>query len=93
MDNRKIKELLSVFIDEYSIKSIILFGSRAEGTNTPDSDVDLILEFLVPVSLVTLSQLKIQMEEVLGLNVDIVHGPISDNDILEIGKEIVLYAA
>ena len=93
MDNRRIKELLSVFIDEYSIKSIILFGSRAEGTNTPDSDVDLIIEFLIPVSLITLAQLKIQMEEVLGLDVDIVHGPVSENDILEIGKEIVLYAA
>lgn len=93
MDNKRIKELLSVFIDRYSIKSIILFGSRAEGTNSPDSDVDLIIEFLIPVSLITLSQLKIEMEDALGLDVDIVHGPVGENDILEIGKEIVLYAA
>ncbi len=93
MNNDKIKEKLGVFIDKYSIKSMILFGSRAEGTNSPDSDVDLILEFSVPVSLITLSQIRIEMEEALGLDVDIVHGPLREEDILEIGKEIVLYAA
>ena len=33
------------------------------------------------------------MEEALGLEVDIVHGPVLEDDILEINKEIVLYAA
>ena len=93
MSNEKIKDILSSFVEKYSIKSMILFGSRAEGTNKADSDVDLILEFLVPVSLLTLSQIKIEMEEALGLDVDIVHGPLGEDDILEINKEIVLYAA
>ena len=93
MSNEKINEILSSFIDRYSIKRMVLFGSRAEGSNSPDSDVDLILEFSVPVSLVTLSQIRVDMEDALGLDVDIVHGPIDKNDILEIGKEIVLYAA
>jgi predicted nucleotidyltransferase len=93
MSNEKIKEILSQFVDKYSIKSIILFGSRAEGTNAADSDVDLIIEFLAPISLITLSQIQIDMEEALGLDVDIVHGPISKDDIIEIGKEVVLYAA
>ncbi len=93
MNNDKIKEILSVFIDKYSIKSMTLFGSRAEGTNSPDSDVDLILEFWVPVSLITLSQIQIEMEEALGLDVDIVHGPLREDDLLETDKKIVLYAA
>ena len=93
MTNERIGEILNSFVAKYSIKSMILFGSRADGTNRPDSDVDLILEFSVPVSLITLSQIKIDMEEALGLSVDIVHGPIKSDDILEIGKEVVLYAA
>ena len=93
MDNNKIRETLVKFVDKYSIISIVLFGSRAEMTNTSDSDVDLIVEFSVPVSLVTLSQLKIDFEEALGLNVDVVHGPVRDDDLIEVKHSVVLYAA
>ena len=93
MTIENIRDSLSPFVKQYSIKKMILFGSRAEGTNTSDSDVDLIIEFGVPVSLITLSQLQIDMEAALGVEVDIVHGPIKEDDILEIGREVVLYAA
>ncbi len=93
MSNEEIKKALLPFVDKYSITSMILFGSRAKETNTPDSDVDLILEFSVPVSLIVLSQLQIEMEEVLGVNVDIVHGPITEDDMIEVDNEVVLYAA
>lgn len=77
----------------YPIKSVILFGSRAAGTNRDDSDVDLIVEFSQPVTLLTLSELQVKLEDALNLDVDIVHGPIQPTDLLEIGKEVVLYAA
>lgn len=77
----------------YPIKSVILFGSRAAGTNRDDSDVDLIVEFLQPVTLLTLSGLQVKLEDALNLDVDLVHGPIQPTDLLEIGKEVVLYAA
>ncbi len=93
MSNEEIKKALASFVDKYSITSMILFGSRANGTNTPDSDVDLILEFSVPVSLIILSQIQIEMEEKLGVDVDIVHGPITADDMIEVDKEVVLYAA
>ena len=93
MDNDRIKEIVISFVDKYKIKSIVLFGSRADGTNTEESDVDLIVEFTEPISLITLSQVQIEMEEALGLKVDIVHGPIREDDMLEIGEEVVLYAA
>lgn len=78
--------------DKYSIKSAILFGSRADGTNRENSDVDLIIEFEKEVSLVTISNLKLELEEILNKDVDIVHGPIRDDDLLEINKEVELYA-
>lgn len=89
----KIKEALLSLVNKYSIRSAILFGSRADGTNREDSDVDLIIKFNKPVSLLTLSSLKIELEELLHRSVDIIHGPVTDEDMLEINKEVVLYAA
>ncbi|MCR4770971.1 MAG: nucleotidyltransferase domain-containing protein [Oscillospiraceae bacterium] len=71
-----------------------LFGSYASGTNTQQSDVDLLVEFLQPqVSLLTLSALKLRMEELLGLDVDIVHGPLPESSLLEVDRRISLYGA
>lgn len=89
----EIRSSLMIFVSKYSITSMILFGSRAAGMEKKDSDVDLILEFSVPVSLITLSNIRNEMEEALGLNVDVIHGPVTEDDIIEIGEEIVLYAA
>lgn len=43
--------------------------------------------------LLTLSQIKLRLEELLNLNVDIVHGLIRSDDLLEINKEVELYVA
>lgn len=79
--------------DEFNISRIVLFGSRADGTNREDSDVDLIVEFACPVSLLTVSALKCRLEELLGLDVDVIHGPLRDSDLIEVGKVVELYAA
>ncbi|MCI9020220.1 MAG: nucleotidyltransferase domain-containing protein [Eubacterium sp.] len=78
---------------KYSIKKVTLFGSRADGTNNDNSDVDLIIEFKKPVSLITLSMVQIELEEMLGVKVDVIHGPVMPDDLIEIRKEVVLYAA
>ncbi|MBR5369321.1 MAG: nucleotidyltransferase domain-containing protein [Lachnospiraceae bacterium] len=93
MTVEEIKNRIIRFVPKYSINKIILFGSRAEGTNDENSDVDLIMEFSVPVSLITLSMIKIEFEAVLGLDVDVIHGPLTEEDMIEVNKEIVLYAA
>ena len=93
MNNEILKEKISYIISKYPIKKVTLFGSRAEGTNRDDSDVDLIMEFSIPVSLLMLSQIRCDLEEILGLDVDIIHGPIRETDMLEIGKMVELYAA
>ena len=93
MNNEILKEKISYIISKYPIKKVTLFGSRAEGTNREDSDVDLIMEFSIPVSLLMLSQIRCDLEEILGLDVDIIHGPIRETDMIEIGKMVELYAA
>lgn len=93
MDIETMKKLVAIVAKDYPIKKIILFGSRANNTNRPDSDIDLIVEFTAPVSLLTLSKLHIRLENLFNLNVDIVHGPLQPSDLLEVDKEIELYVA
>ena len=88
-----LKNSVQIVAEEYPIKKVVLFGSRAEGMAREDSDVDLIMEFSIPISLLTLSMIKLKLEEILKVGVDIVHGPIERADLIEIGKVVELYAA
>ena len=87
MNIETIKNAVLKLIDQYPISKVILFGSRA------NSDIDLIMEFYAPVTLITLSAIKLSLEEMLHLSVDVIHGPVMEGDMIETGKEIVLYAA
>ena len=53
----------------------------------------MIMEFYAPVTLITLSSIKLSLEEMLHLRVDVIHGPVMEGDMIEIGEEIVLYVA
>ena len=77
----------------YPVSRVVLFGSRANGTAKSDSDVDLIFEFSGQVTLITLALITQQLEELLHTSVDVIHGPIQTGDLLEIDKEIEIYAA
>ena len=88
-----IKALILPITSEYPITRITLFGSRANGTNKEDSDVDLIMEFCDAISLLTLARIKYELEDILGVPVDVIHGPIRDTDLIEVGKVVELYAA
>ena len=88
-----IKQSVIGLVDKYPIKKVILFGSRANGINKDTSDVDLIIEFYKPITLITLSMIKDELEETLKLDVDVIHGPIREDDMIEIEKEVLLYAA
>ena len=88
-----LKRSLLNIVEAYPICRITLFGSRADGTNREDRDVDLIIEFSAPITLMTISRRSWELEELLGLGVDIIHGPIQPTDMIEIGKVVELYAA
>lgn len=93
MTIEQIRDAVLGIIEEYHISKVVLFGSRARGTNRENSDIDLIVEFSVPVSLLTLSSLTCRLEEILKLDVDVIHGPIRKEDMIEVKDEVVLYAA
>ena len=91
---QQIADGVHVASQEYPLRRVELFGSYASGKNTAQSDVDLLVEFTQPrVSLLTISALKYRMEELLGTEVDIVHGPLPQDSMLEIDRRVPLYGA
>lgn len=91
---QQIADSVALASREYPLRRVDLFGSYASGMNTPQSDVDLLVEFTQSrVSLLTLNSLKFRMEELLGTDVDIVHGPLPEGSMLEADRRIPLYGA
>ena len=91
----EIKKAVAKIAPEYKITKATLFGSRARGNFRDDSDVDLIVEFDEKkiVTLFTIANLMNCLEDIFGVGVDVIHGPKKDDWIIEIDKEIEIYAA
>ena len=89
-----IKKVVEKIAPEYNLKKVTLFGSRANGNFREDSDIDLIVDFPENSTLLTLISLKHKLEDIFLINVDVVsRGGITKNSMLEIEKEIEIYAA
>ena len=67
---RKIDELCK----KYKVRELSLFGSRVRGDNRIDSDYDFLVEFVpeARVSLIEFSNVRLELEELLGTGVDLV---------------------
>ncbi|MGD0519533.1 MAG: nucleotidyltransferase domain-containing protein [Thermoguttaceae bacterium] len=72
-------EIVSVLQDfkkrysaRYGIQSLGIFGSMARGEEREDSDVDIVVK-IDPPNLITLSRIRLEIEEILHKHVDIVH--------------------
>ena len=91
---KQISEIVSEIAKEYDVKKITLFGSYADGKNTPQSDIDLLVEFHSEnVSLLTLASLKYRLEEILGIDVDIIHAPLDKDAMIVPQRMVEIYAA
>ncbi len=64
--------ILTVLSRHAHIEQAILFGSLATGKATPDSDLDLAVASVVPLSPVTKSALIADLAETLGRPVDLI---------------------
>ena len=88
----QIKDGISIVATEYPIKKAELFGSYANGSNRPDSDDDLLVEFATSqISLLIINSMKYRLEELLNVNVDVVHGPLSTDSMIDVDRRISLY--
>ena len=90
----QISNAARIVADEYPITRIHLFGSYAEGHSTPESDVDLLVEFNIDsVSLLTLASLKYRLEDLLNVDVDVIHAPLDENALISPERLVEIYAA
>ena len=74
-DKKKIEKIKSTIIKvlkKYGVKKAGLFGSIVRGESTENSDIDLLVEFEGEKSLLDLAGLKIELQELLGREVDVI---------------------
>ncbi len=73
---QEIKETLSEYmpklIQEYKLKEIGVFGSYIRNRQTEESDVDILVDFEEVPSLFELVGLKIELSDLLNMDVDVV---------------------
>ena len=62
------EEALARFCEAHHIRRLSLFGSQLKGTARPDSDVDLLVEFLPDArpTLLDMAQIEIELSQALG---------------------------
>jgi len=71
MTIHEIKNRILPILKEYGIKKASLFGSIVKGESTEDSDIDILVEMPETATLLELSALKIDLENILNKNVDV----------------------
>ncbi len=81
----------------YQVRELSLFGSAARGEMRPDSDIDLLVEFLpdAQIDLVDYAGLMLDLSKLLGRKVDLVSKnglkPLIRDSVLEEAR--LVYAA
>jgi predicted nucleotidyltransferase len=58
--------------DRYKVRQVGIFGSYARGDTHGGSDVDVLVEFYEPVSLLALVSLENYISDILGIKADVV---------------------
>ena len=72
----EVKTILKQHMDElekqFKVKSIAIFGSYVRGQQREESDIDLVVEFSSPVSLLHIVSLENHLTDLLGVQVDVI---------------------
>ncbi len=67
-----IKNQKPILREKYHVSEIGLFGSYVRGDQKKKSDVDILVEFEKPISLLKLVNLENFLADVMGIKVDVV---------------------
>ncbi|MGC8690995.1 MAG: nucleotidyltransferase family protein [Caldisericum sp.] len=68
----KIKNDKSFLEYKFKVKALELFGSFVRGENTPNSDLDILVDFKEDIDLFTFVELEDYLSNLLGVKVDLV---------------------
>ena len=92
LTHNQISEAISLIMPKYDVKSVSYFGSYANGSQTQDSDLDLLVEFRNPfISLYELIGLEMEIEAKLHIPIDIATYPPPKGSRLIIEKAVKVY--
>lgn len=69
---RKHRDEIQRITAKYGLTNVRVFGSVARGTETADSDIDLLVDLGAGVSLLTLARCQRELETLLTASVDVV---------------------
>lgn len=72
IDIEHVKRLCKPVFSKYGINSASIVGSVAYGDDSDESDLDVVVEIDKPLSLLTFSKIKIELEELLNRKVDLI---------------------
>lgn len=94
-DILEIKKIIQPIASQYGVKKVFLIGSYAQGTATPNSDIDLLIEKGEPLSLLKLAGLRQSFQDELNLSVDLLTTSSIEEDFRKeiAGTEVLLYEA
>lgn len=59
-------------LHKYGILSASLVGSVARGQHNSKSDIDIVIDVIQPISLLTFARIKLELEELLHAKVDLI---------------------
>lgn len=67
-----LREVLPALGRDYGVVSLQVFGSFVRGQEDPDSDLDVLVDFRAPISLLRFIELEQLLSDRLGVRVDLV---------------------
>ena len=68
---QKIEEDIIKFLKNCGAKKISIFGSYVSGEATPESDLDIIVDFNEGISLLDIVGFELELSEILGIKVEL----------------------
>ncbi|MEO0250336.1 MAG: nucleotidyltransferase family protein [candidate division WOR-3 bacterium] len=67
-----LRQHVPLLAERYGVRIVSIFGSYGRGEARPDSDLDLLVEYLKPISLLELVGAELYLSDVLGIKVEMV---------------------
>ena len=68
----KVRNLKPIIREKYNVKTIGVFGSYVRGEAKEKSDLDILVEFTEPISLLKFVELENYLSDSIGVKVDLV---------------------
>ncbi|MFB0524219.1 MAG: nucleotidyltransferase family protein [Phycisphaerae bacterium] len=69
---RVLRNYKPVLRDKYHVNTLGIFGSYVRNEQSPDSDLDILVDFTAPISLFEFIDMEEKLSELLGVKVELV---------------------